>query len=57
MEQANYYQTIPNSHSWTDLNQLLEGLKYPEYVGFSFDYLRIGIENTIKNGYNLTKVK
>ena len=50
----NYVQTVPNSHFWTDLNQLIVSLDVnpPDK-----EYLQIGLNNTIKNGYKLSPVK
>jgi len=49
---SKYSHVVPNSHFWTDLNQLLENLKHED---ISMEYLKIGLENTLKHGYNLTK--
>jgi len=59
MEHINYSQTINNSHFWSDLNQLLEFLKHQDP---DKEFLDIGIQNTIKEGYeikvlNETKIK
>jgi hypothetical protein len=51
---TNYMHIVPNSHFWTDLNQLLEHLKYQEITK---EYLKIGLENTLKQGYNLKEIK
>ena len=51
---SNYVHIEPNSHFWTDLNQLLEYLKYKEA---STEYLKIGLKNTLEHGYNLKKSK
>jgi len=50
MTKNNYLHIVPNSHFWTDLNQLLEYLKYKKITN---KYLKIGLENTLENGYNL----
>ena len=44
-----------NSHFWTSLDQMLEFLKYK---GETVDkqYLKEGIENTIKEGYDLARI-
>jgi hypothetical protein len=54
LPQANYMQVVPNSHFWTDLNQLISALDVnpPDK-----EYLQIGLNNTIKNGYKLLPVK
>lgn len=51
---VNYNQVIPNSHFWTDLNQLVSVLdvNFPDR-----EYLEIGLNNTIKNGYELMPIK
>ena len=53
-----FYQTHPNSHFWTNLTQLQELLKHPyNYTKDELvEFLRVGIENTINNGYNLKKM-
>ena len=50
MENSRYCRIEPNSHFWSDLNQLLEHLKHED---ISMEYLKIGIKNTLKHGYNL----
>ena len=50
MGKSRNYRVEPNSHFWTDLNQLLEHLKYKD---LSMEYLKIGIKNTLEHGYNL----
>jgi hypothetical protein len=54
LSQANFMQVEPNSHFWTDLNQLITSLDVnpPDK-----EYLQIGLNNTIKNGYKLLPVK
>lgn len=48
----NYIQVLPNSHYWTDLNQIINGLdNAPQDM--TKEYLLIGLRNTIKNGYRL----
>lgn len=48
-----YHHVVENSHFFTDINQILETLKSPKTT---LEHLKIGLENTLKNGYNLTKV-
>lgn len=57
----NYMQTIPNGHYWFDLHQLVTYLGYTSnqwYTAWSaeVEHLIIGLENTIKNGYEIKKV-
>jgi hypothetical protein len=60
----NYMRVEPNSHFWTNLDQLLTYLGYLQDSGNQFytawnaevERLIIGLENTIKNGYNIKKV-
>jgi hypothetical protein len=74
---ANYMHVIPNSHFYSDLNQIIvsfdhqaqreayESEKHEEdkytvkYVGepFTREYLLIGLNNCIKNGYHLLGIK
>jgi len=67
MNSVNYMQVVPDSHFWTDLNQILESIKHHyyimeyvpkenEYVQEPFltrEYLLIGLSNSKKNGYKL----
>jgi len=46
----NYVYVVPNSHFWTDLNQLTNAL---EIDPPSKEYILIGLDNTIKNGYDI----
>lgn len=72
MTSANYMQVIPDSHFWTDLNQIVISIDYyfdlmerkkhpPEpnvYLGdneMSKEYLLIGLNNSIKNGYKIKR--
>ncbi len=52
-------QVIPNSHYWTDLNMLLNYLKFhPSLKIIDLkEYLMTGIENTLKQGYDIQKVE
>ena len=50
LSHSHYSHVVPNSHFWTDLNQLLENLKHED---ISMEYLRIGLANTLERGYNL----
>lgn len=51
---VNYVQVVPESHFWTDLEQLLEFFKHQEMTQ---EYLLTGLENTKKNGYELQQLK
>jgi len=75
MENINYMQTIPNSHFWTNLRQIISSFdyqrqretqekieknsEYSTYIGepFTKEYLLIGLNNSIKNGYHLMRIK
>lgn len=52
--QTNSYHYLPDSHYWTNLDQLLEYMKNPN---IPMDKLICSIQCTIENGYNLTKQK
>lgn len=51
---ARYTRVVPDSHFWTDLEQLLEFFKHQE---MSQEYLLTGLENTKKNGYEIQQLK
>lgn len=50
MENNNFVQVVPNSQSFTDLNQIETCLSSKF---FDKEYILQGIQNTIKNGYEL----
>lgn len=50
-----YYHVVEDSYFWSDLTQLIEYLKY--HPRPDRDYLTLGLQNTIKNGYSLKKTK
>ena len=61
MNTVNYCQTIPNSHYWTNLEQILQHHKYAEdcIIGIeplTPEYLVIGFNNSRKKGYKLKQV-
>lgn len=43
-----------NSHFWTSLEMILKWLEQQEDI-IDKDYLRMGIENSLKENYNLQK--
>ncbi len=49
-----YSQVVPNSHFWTDLEQLLVFFDYQE---LSREYLLTGLKNTMMQGYGLQKLR
>jgi uncharacterized protein YgfB (UPF0149 family) len=53
---ANYMHVVPNSHFWTDLNQIITSFDLCPQV-LTKEYLLIGLNNSIKNGYKLKKLK
>lgn len=53
---VNYIHVDENSHFWTDINQLLEWLKLKHEV-CDAQYLKEGLLNTLKNGYNIQKIE
>jgi hypothetical protein len=67
MAEVNYVQVVPDSHFWTDLNQILESIKHHywtmnyvpkenEYVQEPYltkEYILIGLNNSKKHGYKL----
>lgn len=68
---VHFMQVVPNSHFWTDLNQIIISIDYyfdwmerkiyPEpnvYLGdneMSKEYLLIGLNNSKKNGYRIKR--
>jgi hypothetical protein len=64
---VNYMQVVPDSHFWTDLNQILESIKHHYYIMshepkeneyiqepyLTKEYILIGLKNCMKNGYKL----
>ena len=70
MNNANYMYVISNSHFWTDLNQILVSYESantplaenqisfirPEDTVLNKEYLIIGLENSIKNGYKIIPI-
>lgn len=51
---ANFLQVKPNSHFWTDLNQIITSFDVTPVP--TKEYLLIGLNNTIKNGYKLKQL-
>lgn len=51
---TNYYHVIEGSHYWVNFEMLLEFLKHQGET-ISTDYLKVGIQNAIDRGYNITK--
>lgn len=71
LSKVNYMRVVPNSHFWTDLNQIVYLIEYElsrreyesekhdgeeytvKYIGehLTKEYLLIGLNNSIKNGY------
>lgn len=49
---ANWFHVEPNSHFWTDLNQIIVSL---EVNPPDKEYILIGLNNCIKNGYKLKR--
>lgn len=48
---ANYMHVEPNSHFYTEF----EHIKHSLELGLSREYIITGLENTINNGYKITK--
>jgi hypothetical protein len=61
MTNINYMQTIPNSHYWTNLNQILQHVIYIEtgvdIEDLTPEYLLIGLNNSMKHGYKLKRIE
>lgn len=51
VEIYNYHQVVPDSHFYTTLGQIIRALDRKE----DLDYIKIGIENTIKQGYYMNE--
>lgn len=62
-EITNFYQTVPNSHYWTSLEMLINFMKHypndpsPEAMETLKEVLTTGLENTLKQGYQLSNNK
>jgi hypothetical protein len=55
-EQLNYFYTIEGSQYFTNLDQIIEWMRHkPELNEQELNYLRVGICNSIKQGYKLEK--
>ena len=53
---THYHQVVEDSQCFTDLNHIVNYLNYKtELNKFDVKYLKIALENTIKNGYKLLK--
>lgn len=48
----NFMQVVPNSHYWTDLNQIITNYNL-QSEELTKEYLLIGLLNCIKNGYQI----
>lgn len=61
-EDAYYMQVVENSHFWTNLDMLLQFLHNADFMTRSteekalIEYLKIGLNNTKKQGYDLVKL-
>lgn len=51
---SRYSRVVPNSHFWTDLEQILV---FFEHQDIEQEYLLTGLENTVNNGYDLMEIK
>jgi len=51
---AYYMQSVPNSHYWTNLNQLISSFDYSQEM--TQEYIIIGLRNAIKHGYKLRPI-
>lgn len=47
------YRTIPNSHFWSDLNEIINAF---DFNSPNKEYLIIGLKNTIEHGYELKSI-
>lgn len=52
---VHFYQAIPNSHYWTDLNQLITNYN-TNSDELTVRYLVVGLKNAIKNGYKIKRL-
>ena len=54
-DKNNYLKIFPDSHFWIDLNQIINEFDYCENL-MTKEYILIGLNNTIKNGYDLKQI-
>jgi hypothetical protein len=52
-ESLRFMQVVPESHFFTDLTQIIDYIQSNATIDKK--HLLTGLENTIKNGYNLKK--
>lgn len=50
-----YMYVVPNSQFYGDLDQIIQTIKCTHDLNASREYILIGLENTVKNGYKLIK--
>lgn len=54
MSSVNYMYVIPNSHYWTDLNQIINMIAFKQNL--TKEYLLIGLNNSVNKGYEIDQV-
>lgn len=52
-QSVNFHQVMPDSHFWTSIKMLLNFLDRYKNGNVSANYLIIGLQNTLKNGYDI----
>lgn len=58
----NFYQTVPNSHYWTSIEMLVNFMNHypndntPHAMETLKEVITVGLENTLKQGYQITKI-
>lgn len=57
-QNTNYMHVVPNSHFWTNIAMLQHWLTYAHRLSKQqiIDHLKIGLINTVENGYDIQKL-
>lgn len=56
MDATNFVHVEPDSHFYTDFQQILETIRHAQWLDDAVEQIRIGVENSIKQGYAIQLV-